>query len=76
MASGHAPEAPDKVEEAFDEITLPIKPAREGEPLFALGPRWNVGPYVLGSGSFTDSAAVVSLVSPSRLDSSGTASAS
>lgn len=53
---------PDAVEEAFGEVALPIEPAREGEPLLAVGPRRDIGLGALGCSSFTDGVAVVTLV--------------
>lgn len=44
-----------------------MKPTREGEPLLAVGPRWDVGPRVLGGDSFADGVAVVSLVNRAGL---------
>jgi len=56
----------DPVEEAFDEVALPVEPAREGKTLLAVGARRDVCPSVLGGSSFADGVAVVSPVGEQR----------
>lgn len=56
----------DAVEEAFDQIALPVEPGREGEALFAVGARRDIGPGVLAGGDFPDGVAVVALVGQQR----------
>ena len=66
VARGDAPEVLDAVEEAFDEIALPIEPARECRALIAVGPRRDVGPRILAGSDFSDGVAVVTLIGQQR----------
>ena len=62
ISRGDVPEMLDPVEEALDEIALPVKPSREGEALLAVGARRDVGPGVLAGDGLADGVAVVALV--------------
>lgn len=66
VASCDASEVFDAVEEAFDEIALPIEPARECKALLAVGARRDVGPGILAGSGFSDGVAVVALIGKQR----------
>jgi hypothetical protein len=56
----------DAVEEALNEVALPVEPAREGKALLAVGARRDVGPGILAGSGFSDGVAVVALIGKQR----------
>ena len=66
VACCDATEVLDAVEEALDEVALPVKPARERKALLAVGARRDVGPSILAGGSVADGVAVISLIGEQR----------
>lgn len=52
----------DPVEEPLHQIALPVDPTAEGESLFAVGLRWDVGPSLPFSCLCPDSVAIIALV--------------
>ena len=66
VTSGDAPEVLDAVEEALDEVPLPVEPAGERKALLAVGARRDVGPGILAGGGFANGVAVVAFVGEQR----------
>jgi hypothetical protein len=56
----------DAVEEALNEVALPVEPAREGKALLAVGARRDVGLGILAGSGFSDGVAVVALIGKQR----------